>query len=295
MLETDRKGEQNLITQIVEIHLEVMNGKVHMSHTHIEFRLTGGGYRGGKFSWYESDGTTEMGHPDFEELDFSKRIEIEWPFRERIVSLLEEAREHDKDAGVPIRNVFDMIVDRDGGHEFKFYHDAELVAVQSARIEESERKEAELRQKKQAEFDALSEEEKQATLASKAPYTTEGNTLDRYEILRQKIYRNEDNIWHAEEFLRYQASLAAPEGWEEIRIEMAQVGETKTRMDQWYRLKGESEFKQLFGRAPMDVVDAIEHWRVRKDEGKHRDRNVRFTISPEDVEMHYAIRYEWDI
>ena len=295
MANNESKESQHMIRQIVETLLEIMNGKVGMVHSHIEFWFFSHDSEGGNFVWYEKDGTTKMVHPDMDGLEWGEKIDIELPYEHRVLSYLEEARDRDNNDGVPMRNVCDMKVYSDGRHEFQFYHDAELAADQLARTEESERKEAELRQKKQAEFDALSEEEKQATAAGKGLHTTEENTPDRYEILRQKIYRNEDNIWHAEEFLRYQASLAAPEGWEEIRIEMAQEGESKTRMDQWYRLKGESEFKQLFGRASMDVVDAIEHWRVRKDEGKHRDRNVRFTISPEEVEMHYAIRYEWDI
>ena len=153
-----------------------------MSHTHIEFWFSGGDFEGTRFYWFDDDGLTSVIHPDMAGLNVRERNEKQRPYRDRESLLLRQVREQDKNDGVPMRNVYDMKVYRDGRHEFQFYHDAELAADQLARTEESERKEAELRQKKQAEFDALSEEEKQATAAGKGLHTTEENTPDRYEI-----------------------------------------------------------------------------------------------------------------
>jgi len=195
-----------------------------------------------------------------------------------------------------MRNVYDMKVYRDGRHEFQFYHDADLAAEQLRRTEESERKEAEAKKKQQAERAAQLENGQQEPVAPGiATETAQERALFHYKVRWDKIFKHEDNIWHAEEFLRYQAALAAPEGWEEVRIEMIRVNENQTRMDQWYRLKSESAFQPLHAHSSMDVVDAIEHWLGRKDEGEHRKRSVRFTLSPDDVKNYNAIRYEWDI
>jgi len=197
--------DEDMEIKILEAHLEFMNDKVGMAHTRIEYWFCSHDSKGGGFRLFEDDFTTNMEHPDFNGLSWSDTLDIERPYRTRIMDLLEQARDQDKKSGLPMRNVYDMKVYRDGRHEFQFYHDAELAAEQLARTEESER-------------EALSKENKQPTLTTdQTPEETDEYIPDRYEILRHKIYRKEDNIWHAEEFLRYQAALVAPEGWEEIR------------------------------------------------------------------------------
>ena len=284
------KRNENLAKEIVDIHLEIMGNKVGMSHCHTEFWYSSNDRTGGDFLWFEDDGVTTTIHPDYDGLELRECLKLQFPFESRIASILSQAREDDKSAGLPVRNVYDMKVYNDGRYEFQFYHDADLVADQKARSAKAEKNRA----KRQQDLQAVNSTEDNS-IPDQSSQSVSRENLEKYEILKEKIYRKADNIWHAEVFLRYQAALVAPADWEEVRIEMIKQDENSTRMNQWVKLKGEVDFQQLYGINSMDVVDAIEHWRVRKDEGQHRHRNIRFTFTPEDVEMYNEMRYEWDV
>ena len=290
MVSTENVEFEGVAKQIAEIHQEITGGKVGMSHMHIEFWYMGHDRTGGNFNWFQGDGVTSMAHPDFDDLEWGQCVEKEYPFGRRIKTLLKLAREQDLKGNVPVRNVYDMKVYSDGRYEFQFYHDADLVADQKARSEEAEQILATHHQDLQVENNP-----EDGNFPDQSSQSVSRENLEKYEILKEKIYRKADNIWHAEVFLRYQAALVAPDDWEEVRIEMIKQDENSTRMNQWVKLKGEVDFQQLYGINSMDVVDAIEHWRVRKDEGQHRHRNIRFTFTPEDVEMYNEMRYEWDV
>ena len=64
MVDSDSNAAHELVKKIVEIHLELINGKVDMSHTHIEFWFSGDDFEGTRFYWFDDDGLTSVIHPD---------------------------------------------------------------------------------------------------------------------------------------------------------------------------------------------------------------------------------------
>ena len=219
----DLKAES--IQLIVDQHLELMRGEVGMCHSRLKFWFNSNDSEGDEFRWFDDDGVTPMVHPSFQDITFGERIELQYPYSERIFSILNEARQQDKAAGVPIRNVYDIKVYRNGRHEFQFYHDADLVAVQKARSAKAEKNRA----KRQQDLQAVNSTEDNS-IPDQSSQSVSRVNLEKYEILKEKIYRKADNIWHAEVFLRYQAALVAPDNWEEVRIEMIKQDENSTRM-----------------------------------------------------------------
>lgn len=111
------------VDQIVEIVFEFMNGKVGMSHLHIEYLFDSNDTVGGKIFWFEDDRITGMDHPDLEALSSMQRVEKENSYKERILSILGRVRARNRKDGLSVRNVFDLKVYRDGKNESEFRYD----------------------------------------------------------------------------------------------------------------------------------------------------------------------------
>lgn len=189
-------------------------------------------------------------------------------------------RENQIANGEPPANDCRLEVLSDGTLQGYFRHDPELEErVRKELIEESRAWDE--KERKKREEQKLGHSEQRSRLSSER-LASFNHELD---AIFNTMQREPDKLEHCLNYLYQSAVAAAPKGWEKVELVVEAQGEHNTRMDQWVKTTGGSDFYSLPLLQPMQAMDVVEHYR----QGMGRpNEDVTFEITKRRIEPRWA-------